>query len=156
MNRLFLFALGFLLLATARPVSAQNAPQDTIWRRPVFTPFTQRPELIDPREARRIVQNHYPAELRETGIGGSVMTWVFVDVDGRVKNTVIHESSGHEALDRAAMAAIRQFRFVPARLHKKVVPVWIAVPITFAAVELTARTQNAPKGWAVETLIGQP
>ncbi len=123
MNRLLFFALGLLVFTTARPVSTQSAPQDTVWREPVFTPFTQRPELIDQHEARRIVQAHYPADLREAGVGGRVMVWVFVDVDGLVKNTVIHESSGHEVLDRAATAAIRQFRFVPARLDEEVVPV---------------------------------
>ncbi len=51
------------------------------------------------------------------------MVWVFVDVDGEVKNTAIHESSGNEVLDWAATAAIRQFRFVPARLDEEVVPV---------------------------------
>jgi protein TonB len=97
------------------------------------TPHTQGPEIKNRREALRIAAELYPDELRDAGIGGRVSVWLFIDVDGRVKNTAIHESSGHQKLDDAAEAAARKFRFVPARNHDKVVRVWVFIPMVFGA-----------------------
>ena len=40
---------------------------------------------------------------------------VLVDDEGRTKAIEVNTSSGHEMLDQAAIAAIRKWRFVPAR-----------------------------------------
>ncbi len=42
--------------------------------------------------------------------------WVFIDVEGRVRNAVLHESSGDEEIDRAALLAVRDLEFTPALL----------------------------------------
>ncbi len=100
--------------------------------RPVFTPFTVRPEIKDRRKALRIVERAYPRLLRDAGIGGTVNVWVFIDTRGIVKNAQVQKSSGNRALDDAALAAAKKFEFTPALNRDKRVAVWVAIPITFA------------------------
>jgi protein TonB len=49
-----------------------------------------------------------------------------------VGNVQINKSSGHQALDEAALAVAEMIRFTPARNNEKLVPVWISLPITFS------------------------
>ncbi len=97
----------------------------------MFTPFTQRPTIRDRARARRIVAEHYPQLLRDAGIEGTAIVWIFIDTEGKVRNTRINRSSGNPALDAAAEAAAREFEFKPARNRGRLVPVWVAVPIHF-------------------------
>ena len=64
-----------------------------------------------------------------------MLLWVFIDEEGRVAEARVYESSGNEALDEAAMRAIRQGHFAPARNRGEVVPVWVALPVTFHVPE---------------------
>jgi protein TonB len=43
----------------------------------------------------------------------------------------LRESSGHPRLDDAAAAAVRRWRFVPARRGEQPVGAWVLVPISF-------------------------
>jgi len=70
---------------------------------------------------------------REAGIGGTVVIHVFIDTEGQVQNVLVHESSGHPALDAAAGRVALQFEFSPALNRDQQVPVWISLPITFEA-----------------------
>jgi protein TonB len=99
---------------------------------PVFTPYTVKPEFKDMREAARIVERYYPEMLKQAGIGGKVLVWVFIDTNGNVKNVQVNKSSGNKSLDDAAAKAAREFKFTPALNRDKKVPVWIAIPITFS------------------------
>ncbi|MGD8867894.1 MAG: TonB family protein [Gemmatimonadales bacterium] len=99
---------------------------------PVFTPYTVRPEIKNRREAVRIVERYYPKLLKDAGIGGRVMVWVFIDTNGIVKNAQVQNGSGNSALDDAALKAAREFEFTPALNRDKKVPVWVAIPITFS------------------------
>jgi outer membrane biosynthesis protein TonB len=63
--------------------------------RPVFTPYTVRPEIKDRRRAVGIVMAHYPKILQDAGIGGTVYVWLFIDTEGRVQNAQVQESSGN-------------------------------------------------------------
>lgn len=125
--------------AGVRAESADAEPaadaMDGLAREPQFTPREIDPRLRDTGEFTRLLAREYPAELRDAGIGGRVLVWVFIDDEGRVAQTRIYESSGYEALDEAAMRAVRQGRFSPARNRGEVVPVWIAVPVTFQVAE---------------------
>lgn len=99
---------------------------------PFFTPYTQRPELKERQRASAIVDSLYPDSLEAAGLGGTVKLWVFVNPEGAVDTTRLQESSGIPELDEAALAAARQFEFVPARNRDEPVSVWIMIPITFA------------------------
>jgi TonB family protein len=98
---------------------------------PAFTPYDVRPELRDRSGFQRILERNYPPILRDAGIGGTVVVHVFIDENGSVRNTRIHTSSGRAELDRAAEATMQQATFRPARNRDQVVPVWIALPVTF-------------------------
>jgi protein TonB len=56
----------------------------------------------------------YPRASRLRGEQGRVTLLVQVGLDGRVTDLAVLGSSGHEALDRAAEAAVRRWQFEPA------------------------------------------
>jgi TonB family protein len=99
--------------------------------RPIFTPFTAAPRLLNPDRVREALVRAYPPELRAQGIGGQVTVWFFIENDGTVGNTILNGSSGHAALDEAAMRVAEIFRFSPALNRDERVPVWVNLPITF-------------------------
>ncbi len=74
----------------------------------------------------------YPPLARRNGEQGRVLLRVLVAPDGRAQDVVLKASSGHERLDRAAIDAVRQWRFVPARLGAEPVAAWVVVPIAFS------------------------
>ena len=98
---------------------------------PGFTPFTVKPGYTNAAEVMRALEREYPPLLRDAGIGGTVQVWFFIDENGVVQNQVVHETSGHEALDAAALRVAPVFRFTPALNRDKAVPVWVSLPITF-------------------------
>jgi periplasmic protein TonB len=98
---------------------------------PVFTPFTVAPEIKNVREVIRAMEREYPPILRDAGIGGRVVMWFFIDEDGRVQDNRIFESSGHSALDEAAIKVAGVYQFTPALNRDKKVKVWVQFPITF-------------------------
>ena len=69
--------------------------------------------------------------MRDAGIGGTAQIWFFIDEEGTVQRTQIAESSGHKALDDAALLVAEGIQFTPALNQEKPVPVWISLPITF-------------------------
>ena len=98
---------------------------------PTFTPFTVAPSILNRQEVVRAMEREYPPLLRDAGIGGTVRVYFFIDENGIVGDTRIEESSGHEALDQAALDVAEVYRFSPALNRDKKVPVWVVFPITF-------------------------
>jgi protein TonB len=98
---------------------------------PTFTPYTVRPDIKNRNELMRALEREYPPLLRDAGIGGTVQVWFFIDEEGRVQRTQVNESSGHKALDDAAIQVANIIEFTPALNRDKRVPVWISLPITF-------------------------
>ena len=98
---------------------------------PAFTPYTVAPDRINDNEIVRALEREYPPLLRDAGIGGTVQVWFFIDETGIVQNQRVHTSSGHQALDDAALRVAPVFRFTPALNRDNAVPVWVAFPITF-------------------------
>jgi protein TonB len=98
---------------------------------PTFTPFTVRPDIKNRDEVARAMEREYPPLLRDAGIGGTVNVWFFIDENGVVQRTLVNESSGHKALDDAAIKVADIIQFTPALNRDKRVPVWISLPITF-------------------------
>lgn len=99
--------------------------------RPIFTPFSVAPSVQNQEEIQRAIIEAYPAELREDGIGGTVQVYFFIDEEGAVQDYRIDESSGHPALDDAALSVASTYRFSPALNRDQPVAVWVAFPITF-------------------------
>jgi TonB family protein len=99
---------------------------------PVFTPMTVRPQLRNVREVQQALMSHYPPLLRDAGIGGTAMVWIFIDETGKVRDARLNTSSGYDALDQAALRVTELMQFTAARNREEPVPVWIALPVTFA------------------------
>jgi TonB family protein len=101
---------------------------------PSFTPMTVRPTLTNADEVSRVLMREYPAVLRDAGIGGAPVLWLFIGTNGQVETTRVYESSGFEALDNAAANVASVMRFTPAYNRDQIVPVWVQIPIRFQVV----------------------
>ena len=100
---------------------------------PVFTPMTVRPEITNREEVTELLMTEYPAALRDAGIGGRVVVWIFVSEEGVVGDVRVSQTSGQAQFDEAALRVAELIRFTPAWNRTEPVAVWIEVPITFRA-----------------------
>ena len=98
---------------------------------PVWTMIDIYPVLKNRDEMSRLLESEYPPLLRDAGIGGTVKVWFFIDETGNVVKTQVHTSSGHQALDEAAMRVGGELEFSPAKTADEAVPVWVALDIKF-------------------------
>ncbi|MFH1293525.1 MAG: energy transducer TonB, partial [Pseudomonadota bacterium] len=73
----------------------------------------------------------YPSIARRRGYEGVVMLSVKVLVDGNVGELRIKGTSGHSILDRAAVKAVKKWKFKPAFRGEVPVPMWVEVPVRF-------------------------
>ena len=62
---------------------------------------------------------------------GTVFLFVQVSAEGTAVTVQVRQSSGFERLDEAALAAVRQWRFVPAKRGAVAVAASVIVPIQF-------------------------
>lgn len=73
----------------------------------------------------------YPRLSQRLGEQGVVTLLVLVGVDGLPQKVEVKTSSGFERLDRAALDAVRQYRFVPGRRGNVPEAMPVIVPIVF-------------------------
>ncbi|GGG21747.1 hypothetical protein GCM10010964_07420 [Caldovatus sediminis] len=73
----------------------------------------------------------YPPESERRGEQGTVVLLLHVDAQGQVAEVTLLSSSGYPALDRAAIAAARQWRFRPALRDGRPVGSTVRAPVTF-------------------------
>jgi protein TonB len=78
------------------------------------------------------VKPRYPESARRQGFEGTTLLKIHVSDTGRVEDVLIERSAGHQDLDLAAMEAVKQWRFEPARRGKQSVAVWVMLPVRFA------------------------
>ena len=90
-----------------------------------FIPYDDPPKPLTP------IRPKYPEIAQEAGIEGTVIVQVFVDYKGRVKETIILKGIPNTGLDDAAIAAIRETRFEPAKQRERPLGVWISIPVNF-------------------------
>ncbi len=60
------------------------------------------------------------------------MLRVYVTAQGLPQQIEVRSSSGYARLDEAASAAVRRWKFVPARHGDEPVDAWVLVPVTFS------------------------
>jgi protein TonB len=83
-------------------------------------------------EITRRVEPQYPDALRERGAGDVVIVRVLVSATGRpVETRLLRRSRVHGSLDDAAVAAVRQWTFSPARKRDRAVASWMNVGVAF-------------------------
>ena len=92
------------------PLRARVAPAPV----PVTPPRSDAAHLANPPP-------NYPLAARRRGDHGTVQVRLIVTAEGLAKNVTVEKSSGHPALDEAAMATVRNWRFVPARQEGKAI-----------------------------------
>jgi protein TonB len=93
-----------------------------------FTIYEEAPIAI------RQIRPVYPEFARHSGIEGEVILEVEVFEDGSVGAINVLKSlmSGPGGLDEAAIKAVRQWEFQPAKSGGKPVAVWVTFPVTFS------------------------
>ena len=74
----------------------------------------------------------YPSICRTMGAEGKVTLHVLVDKGGQVAKVRVLKSSGNEALDEAAMEALKVSTFSPALQGDQPVAVWLSYPVVFS------------------------
>lgn len=104
----------------AEPVAAAPAPPA-----PMTPPSFTAAYLNNPAP-------RYPDNSRRRGETGEVLLLVYVQADGDPGEMQLRRSSGHPALDEAALEAVRRWRFVAARQGDTEVGAWVLVPIRFS------------------------
>ncbi|PPJ42833.1 MULTISPECIES: energy transducer TonB [unclassified Pseudoxanthomonas] len=89
------------------------------------------------RDARPLAGNaepKYPASMLRAGVGGTVVVLADVDAQGNPIDVRVVERSGERDLDRAAVSAVRQWRFEPAMRNGKAIATSVKVPVDFKPI----------------------
>ena len=114
-----------------RPAVPTAAPVEEPEWAPPFIPHDTPPKLMNAGELVRLLEAEYPTELKEEGVEGIVLLWLFVDEAGRPVKLQLRRSSGFRSLDRIAQDVADQMRFRPAYNRDRPVGVWVAQQIRF-------------------------
>jgi protein TonB len=73
----------------------------------------------------------YPSSARRRGVEGTTIVEARVGLAGDARDVKLAVSAGDEALDRAAMEAVRTWRFVPARRGEQLIEASVRIPLVF-------------------------
>ncbi len=77
---------------------------------------------------------YYPSAAKKRGVQGKVLLSVVVKTDGTPLSVDVSRSSGSSTLDVAALEAVRQWRFVPAKKSGQPVQAEVVVPVEFKII----------------------
>jgi protein TonB len=112
---LWLSATAFLAEPSGRPIA--DSPEEITPPRPI--------------ESCRVLPIYPEAELR-AGVEGTVLLSTEVKSDGKVGTIEVKQGvEGHLAFSDAAMAAVQQWCFEPARKNGEATPLTIVIPVRF-------------------------
>lgn len=73
----------------------------------------------------------YPPRAIDLNQQGEVVLRVRLDPEGNAVEIVVHRPSGHQLLDRAALAAVKSWHFLPAMRDGRPVAAWVEIPVRF-------------------------
>jgi protein TonB len=96
------------------------------------TPPVQKPVRLSAYEMPRKIHDvapRYPELAQRAGVEGSVIIEAVIAVDGTVRDARVLRSVA--LLDRAALDAVKQWRYAPTRLNGVAVPVIVTVTVHF-------------------------
>jgi protein TonB len=97
---------------------------------PITPPDVRVAYLSNPRPA-------YPLTARRLGLEGRVTLRAEILENGSCGRIAVAQSSGHELLDSAALQAVKQWHFMPARRGGEAVAAWAEIPVSFRLREVT-------------------
>ena len=109
---------------TASTLPTQQGPRNLLDTGNAAVDYKPRPVAGNPKP-------HYPLLARNQGIEGRVVVNVLISVQGTVKTIGVGQSSGSRLLDRAAVQAVKKWRFHPVLHNGKAIPSSETVPIVF-------------------------
>ncbi len=129
------------LVAAETPLVAASAETVQVAREPVEEapePVAAAPKIdepvTEPKGYAGYLRNpapDYPAAAQKRGLEGQVVLKVHVLASGQPDNVTVAKSSGHQILDDAALKAVTQWAFAPARRGRTAIDGWVQVPLTF-------------------------
>jgi protein TonB len=73
----------------------------------------------------------YPPRAIELGQQGEVLVRVRLAPSGEAAEILLWRGTGHEMLDKAALAAVRGWQFLPAMREGRAVAAWVEIPVRF-------------------------
>lgn len=115
--------------------SEETAPDAPAYETAGTADTAQEAALTLPRTDAAHLNNpapHYPALSRRLGEQGRVLLDIYILPDGTVGDIKLNTSSGYPRLDKAALDAVRSWRFVPAKRGDEPIPYWYVQPVTFS------------------------
>jgi protein TonB len=77
---------------------------------------------------------NYPLSAKRKGVQGKVLVSVLVKTDGTASAAQISRSSGSSDLDNAALEAVKEWKFIPARRGGELVQASVTVPVEFKII----------------------
>ena len=77
----------------------------------------------------------YPAMSRRLQESGRVVLEVYILANGQVGEVKLRQSSGYKRLDDAAVQAVRNWRYVPARRGDEAIPFWYVQALSFSLTD---------------------
>ncbi|MDP2248649.1 MAG: energy transducer TonB [Nitrosomonadales bacterium] len=124
-------------VAEAEPEMSAPAPAPVVAKQeaPVVQEIPEVKEIIEPpRFGAAYLHNpppDYPPLSRRVGEEGRVMLRVLVTKDGSAEHVEIEAGSGSSRLDKAALEAVKKWRFIPAKRNNQPISAYVIVPIQF-------------------------
>jgi protein TonB len=106
------------------PTSGKQSPDSTQKQAAITEPVFNAAYLNNPTPS-------YPDYARRHGVQGKTMLQVQVTTEGSARDISVLHSSGSDALDEAALDAVKRWRFVPARRGDEIVEAKVIVPVEF-------------------------
>ncbi|QWP74962.1 TonB family protein [Lysobacter sp. K5869] len=94
-----------------------------------------KPRATDAVALARNPAPRYPATALRRGEGGTVVLRVNVGADGRADEVAVTRRSGSRDLDRAALSAVRDWRFKPATRNGREVASVVQQPVEFRPLQ---------------------
>ncbi len=97
-------------------------------------------ENFDPNSSSGVIFEHdslnneqpqYPKISKKRGDEGRVLLEVFVESDGSVARVELVKSSSYGLLDKAAIDAIKKWKFIPAKKFGQYISSSVLIPVTF-------------------------
>jgi protein TonB len=121
--------------AAPAAAAAPSAPS-TLAAAPTAAPAPAQESLTPPIGNAAYLHNpapKYPPSALEDGLEGRVVLRVHVDANGHPISVEVRTGTGHDILDKAALAAVRRWTFVPAKRGATPVDGWVDIPLEFHA-----------------------
>jgi periplasmic protein TonB len=123
------------VLAESAAVQAPPSPAPVHVTAPAPAPVVAPEPVVPPRADAAHLNNPapaYPPISRRLGEQGRVQLDVYILADGSVGEIKLRRSSGYAQLDQAALEAVRNWRYEPARRGNEAIAFWYVQPVTFS------------------------